>query len=698
MPRSNHSALIRHLLLKLAWAACASSALAANTQIAIPRIEQMPNLPEPYEMRDWQQVAQDFDELAFDEASQGEHLPILTWGKGAGVDSPKVFAIPTFIGWNHEGYEAITCLGAVNAATVAGIDKSEQDGMDWVALCANYFNDHPEIHLYLNNDNSDTGISFWYEIFPNILFYRIYSAYPDTPKMAEQFIHVADQWHAASVAMGGSSQPWTLPDYDITAYNFTTGERVKNGLWTEGGSAAGIAWLQYMAYTQTKDEKYLHAAKWGMEFLDQATENPYYEILFPHSTILAARMNAELGTDYDLTKLINWSLEGNNRRKWGDSLGKWGEMDFSAVTGSLDGDDAGTYAFAMNSFNKANNFVPIVRYDARYARAIGKWTLNAANSLRLFYANGLPADQQTDAAWAQQYDPNSTLAYEGMRHVQSYVGRLTADYQTRYGTISEGSYKNTIFTDKQLQRFTTSEVNGQQRLEHIWKVELEDAISHSFTIMAEISEHAEFTLSWSTTPEGDFKQLFTYTDETPAVQSKDLHTKSNELYLKLENTSADKSTLATFGIDDLWILSKSDKSPFATGDAKESGWAKTNFGLYSSAFTGLLGGLAQTTNVERILQLDCLATDYFHAPAYPTYLYYNPYPESKHITIDLGEQPTDLYDTTTQAYLLREATGSTQIEIPADSARVLVSIPSGGKESINSLQQKTVNDIVIDYN
>ena len=677
---------------------CHASTTAADTQIAIPRIEQMPNSPEPYHMRDWKQVAHDFDTLAFDFEKQGKHLPIISWDQGAGIGSPKVFAIPTFIGWNHEGYETITCLGAVNAATVAGIDKSNQDGINWIDYCANYFNDQPGIQLYLNNNNSDTGGSFWYEIFPNILFYRIHSAYPDTPRMAEQFIKVADQWHAASVAMGGSAEPWTLPDYDITAYNFTTGELVSNGLWTEGGSAAGIAWLQYMAYTQTQNEKYLHAAKWGMEALDQATENPYYEILFPHSTVLAARMNAELGTDYDLTKLINWSLEGNNRRKWGDSLGKWGKMDFSAVTCSLDGSDAGTYGFAMNTFNKANSLVPMVRYDKRYARAIGKWTLNAANSLRLFYANGLPADQQTDFAWADKYDPHSTLAYEGMRPVQTHVGRLSADYKTVHGTITEGSYLQSIFTDKQYQRFETTEIDGQQRLEHIWKIELEDASSHTITMMAEISEGAEFAISWGTDPNGTYQPFLRYDSTTPAVQYKELLTDTNELYLKLENTSADKTAIATFGIDDLWILSKSDKSPYATGDAKESGWAKTNFGLYSSAFTGLLGGIVQTTNVEKILQLDCLATDYFGAPAYPTYLYYNPHDDTKQIELNVGATAVDLYEATSNQFLQKGVQRIAKIELAADSARLIVLVPSGGEVSTNERGHTTVNDIIIDYN
>ena len=134
--------------------------------------------------------------------------------------------MPTFIGWQHQGYESITCLGALNAATVAGIDKRDQHGIDWIALAANYFNDSPGIDLYLNNRGNDTGNSFWYEIFPNILFYRIYSAYPDTPKMAGQFIRVADQWHAASIALGGRSDPWELPNYEVTAYNFSTKEPV----------------------------------------------------------------------------------------------------------------------------------------------------------------------------------------------------------------------------------------------------------------------------------------------------------------------------------------------------------------------------------------------------------------------------------------------------------------------------------------
>ena len=54
-------------------------------------------------------------------------------------------------------------------------------------------------------------------------------------------------------------------------------------------------------------------------------------------------------------------------------------------------------------------------------------------------------------------------------------------------------------------------------------------------------------------------------------------------------------------------------------------------GLYGSSHVGILGGIVRPTNVDGILQLDLLKTDYFHADAYPTYLYYNPHAAEKSV-------------------------------------------------------------------
>jgi len=49
---------------------------------------------------------------------------------------------------------------------------------------------------------------------------------------------------------------------------------------------------------------------------------------------------------------------------------KWGEYDVSGLQGSIT--DGGGYAFLMNSMKMAWPLVPMVKYEPRFARAIGK--------------------------------------------------------------------------------------------------------------------------------------------------------------------------------------------------------------------------------------------------------------------------------------------------------------------------------------
>ena len=105
----------------------------------------------------------------------------------------------------------------------------------------------------------------------------------------------------------------------------------------------------------------------------------------------------------------------------------------------------------------------------------------------------------------------------------------------------------------------------------------------------------------------------------------------------------------------------------------------TDLGLYGSSHVGLLGGMIRPTNVAGILRLDLLRTDFFHGTSDPTYLYYNPYDVPKAVTINLGPEPRDLYDTVAHEYRQRNVNGSVEITIPPDTAVVLVIAPAGGK-------------------
>ena len=46
-------------------------------QININRINQMPDFPSPYEMRDWKEVTKLYDSFVFDVDATGQYLPVL---------------------------------------------------------------------------------------------------------------------------------------------------------------------------------------------------------------------------------------------------------------------------------------------------------------------------------------------------------------------------------------------------------------------------------------------------------------------------------------------------------------------------------------------------------------------------------------------------------------------------------------------
>jgi hypothetical protein len=137
---------------------------------------------------------------------------------------------------------------------------------------------------------------------------------------------------------------------------------------------------------------------------------------------------------------------------------------------------------------------------------------------------------------------------------------------------------------------------------------------------------------------------------------------------------------------------------YAAGDPLTYGWGpQTDFGIYGGGFVGALGSSVRTTNVEKILQVNLLATDFYRDAAHQTYLYYNPYATPQSVAIDLGGQHFDLYDTVSNRFMARNVTGQTFFTVPQDNAVQLVLVPAGGTE-IRSGRKLLVDNVVIDYN
>lgn len=400
---------------------CLLSSIYAQ-QISIPRIDKMPNLPAPYSMRDWKQVAVNYDNFVFDTTRTGSYLPITKINNAAGTNYPAVkdILMDTYVGQVGHGTvaEAINIMPAVVGASLVGVDKASQLNTNWVMKIKDFFNLKNGENVYLNNYSTTTGNDWWYEIMPSVFFYQLYALYPQVdPEFNTQFTTIADRELNVLYQLGGTIQPWQAPSMNYRAFNLITGLPDTTSV-PEPEAAGSIAWLLYQAYTQTNSQKYLQGAELALDFLQNWTSNPAYEIQLPYGIVAAARMNAVVGTDYDLGKLLNWTFSSgqNTLRGWGCIVGNWNGYDVSGLIGEAN--DAGNdYAFTMNGFQHAAALAPVAKYDKRYARALGKWIVNLANASRLFYSNALPQANQEPAsyAWATQYDTASCIPYESMK-------------------------------------------------------------------------------------------------------------------------------------------------------------------------------------------------------------------------------------------------------------------------------------------
>ena len=395
----------------------ATGSLSHAQQIPIPRIEQMPNLPSPYEMRNWKEAAIGYDAFVFDLDKTGQYLP-LAWLNTSTVNYPEhdSFGLETVVGTprQHSG-EAINVLPALVGASLVGIDKSDQNGYNWVLMAEEFFNRRPEENVYLNLPITTSGDDWWYETMPNVFFYQLYDLYPGTGDFEHQFTTIANRFLEAVEKMGGKATPWTVPNMNYRAWSFPEMKPLLTGV-REPEAAGAIAWLLYNAFVETGDDRYRRGAEWAMEFLNGRTSNPSYELQLPYGVYAAARMNAELGTTYDVEKMVAWTFDVGPLRNWGSLLGTWGGYDVHGLIGEESFND---YAFMMNGYQQAGALVPMTRYDDRFARAIGKWVLNLANASRLFYPKYLPAENQDSDEWAFQYDPESYIGHEAIRQSQS---------------------------------------------------------------------------------------------------------------------------------------------------------------------------------------------------------------------------------------------------------------------------------------
>ncbi|MBX9867208.1 MAG: hypothetical protein K2Y14_09835 [Burkholderiales bacterium] len=410
------------------------------TQQSVPRIELMNEIPQPFQIIDYKLLAESFDQTAFNWNANGESWPIIWMDYTYQNFNQPTFGLYTAIGDVRQGpnvesgivHEAMAGMGSVLSATLVGIDKSNQDGMNYVAMLKNYFNRDNQWDIMMNNTNYLSGAAgggygrdWWYDIFPNIMFYAIAERYSEQQDFIGIERSIADKFYAANQDLAGN--------YGYFYYNYQT---MLPGVFPappytaleQQDAAAGHSWVLYAAYQKFGDAKYLAGSISSLTALEalpySLDSTPSYEVLMPFGAYMAARLNAEQAQHFNVQKMLDWSFNGKGgpRPDWGVIVGTWNGIDVSGMVGSTT--DRGGYGFLMDTYDMAWPIVPLVRYDQAYANMVGKWMLNAANVSRMFYPQYMPESHQT--LYNLRSMTKDVIAYEGIINQSGHVPPIAA--------------------------------------------------------------------------------------------------------------------------------------------------------------------------------------------------------------------------------------------------------------------------------
>lgn len=394
-------------------------------QRTIDRVSMMPDFPQPYKMLDWNRIAKDFDSLVYDFTVEGEYWPMIWLDDSRKNLDQETFGIYTAMGDVRQGkdanggmfHESLNSLGSLLGATLVGIDKTDQHGYNFVKMVQNYFNTDNGWNIVMNNTCPEVallgggyGRDWWYDVYPNVLFYGLANFYPEEGITSEIQRSVAEQFYKADSVLNGN--------YDYTFFDYAEMKGKRSHITSQQDAAAGHAYVLYCAYKKFGDPRYLEGAISALSAIKDLEENRFYEILMPFGAYVAARLNAEEGTDIDPAIFVNWSFEpAVGRSGWGVLVAEWNGYDVSGMVGSITHNDG--YGFLMNTFDMAWPLVAMVRYDPSFANAIGKWMLNAANAARLTYPAEIPPEHQTQPQLLEE--TKGVIAYEGIIHHSDFA-------------------------------------------------------------------------------------------------------------------------------------------------------------------------------------------------------------------------------------------------------------------------------------
>jgi hypothetical protein len=527
-------------------------------------------------VRDWPQVAKQYYELLLNPATRLDGNPLVV------VDaSSNHFKIPPYVG-HKPNEEAFTCLAPLIGAKLVGLNPTDLYGFNYVQAARNWYD--PKFGIYRLSPGHGgqpvihSGIYGYWAAAQGLM---LTSQYPDDSEFAAQARTTAQAFLRLAKGMGCPD----MADFDVLGFNFDTGKadgrpEPMNRL----GHSPTVAWALLMGTVLTGNREMLDCARSAMQWhIDHPGR---YEVTHVMGPLTAARLNAEYGCSLNMDRVLAaWFGDGDTKRMpWKITAGtRFGGITCDGLDGAYWSDkEEGFHAFSMGTLQAPAWLVPIVRYDPRYARDIGRYALHTAASARLLQGYGLDWEHQDHKDWKDQWDRRCLLFYEALTP---------------------------------------------------WE--------------------------WS-----DRRAFRPYATGDPIRLGWDVPKAEPEEYL-------------------------SEKKRWFSGTSH-------NLSLYMGNHVGFLGGIVSTTNVPGILRWDCLATDWYHAPTYPTFLFFNPHLTARTFEMRLGSKACDLYNAVTGRFVKRNVRDATALTLAADSAAVIIITPLNGMIAHDG-GRTLVDNIVVDW-
>ena len=429
------------LLVPFGLSSCVQSYASAVPQRDLSRIGLMPNVPRPYQMRNWCKDSQQLYKMIFSPQARGPYLPLIKLLRDPRRNVTG-FTIPAYATRSERfSAQALTNMGAVWGATLVGRDLST-GRINYVRLLDRFFDPRMDHGVFGNGfDSASPQSTAWYTVFPDITAMAISDRYPAEKTLARMCRDTARSW---ADAISHFRLPDGHYDFNYTGFNFSTMRPAYNGIWREPNMAAGLAWLEYVAWCRWRDPVFLKSAKACLQFLADLPrdDNPSWEVMTPFGALAAVRINAEMGTHFPVHKMLHWCFSYYRARpSWGVEVGNWDGQDIDGLIGAVNQAPpaawgkrvrsymdtkgkvrhrspwrpwgTGGYAFFLETATQLWALAPVARYDQRYASTLGKWILNAANASRLFYGKFHPPSLQSDPGWPAG---ESFISYEGLKY------------------------------------------------------------------------------------------------------------------------------------------------------------------------------------------------------------------------------------------------------------------------------------------